>query len=138
MPIVYHKNLFLATLTHRLKPVGLRPPYFNSDLALRNITEGNFAPNDTINYVIAYRFGSMVIVTFTVKAGLSGWVETVLTSTLTPIADVTCTRGRSAGVNDNNLNMQATLKADGKIYFHFEAATAYAQSFSAAYFTTKK
>lgn len=36
MPIVYHKNLFLATLPHRLKPVGLRPPYFNSDLGDTN------------------------------------------------------------------------------------------------------
>lgn len=93
--------------------------------------------NDVITYVIAYKFGSMVIVTFTVKAGVSGWVETVLTSKITPISDVTCTRGRSAGVADNNLNMQGTLKADGKVYFHFEATTAYAQSFSVAYFTTK-
>lgn len=109
----------------------------NSDLTLRNITEGNFATNDVITYVIAYKYGNMVIVTFTVKAGLSGWVETVLTSKITPISDVTCTRGRSAGVADNNLNMQGTLKADGKVYFHFESATAYAQSFSVVYFTTK-
>lgn len=109
----------------------------NSDNTLRNVTDDNFEKSDIITYVLAYKFGSLVLVTFTVRSGLSGWVETTLTSTITPIADVTCTRGRSAGVADNNLNIQGTLKADGKIYFHFESATAYAQSFSVAYFTTK-